>query len=183
MNFSHYSDQPAQLAVDLVNTDEAKGDEIGTLAELEVFLARYAALRPADAGAASESDLRDLHALRDKLRQIFDAPDEATAVGHLNDILAENQSVARLSVHDGDPHLHFEPVGSSISSWVAAMTAMGLAGVVVEHGIRRFGSCQASNCRDVFIDTTRNRSRTHCCTTCSTRDAVAAYRKRQAVHP
>jgi predicted RNA-binding Zn ribbon-like protein len=183
MNFSHYSDQPVQLAVDLVNTDETNRDEIGTLAELEVFLARYPELRPAGAGAASESDLGELHALRDKLRQVFEAPDEATAVGHLNDILAENRSVARLSVHDGDPHLHFEPVGSSIASWVAATTAMGLAGVVVEHGISRFGSCRASNCRDVFIDTTRNRSRTHCCTTCSTREAVAAYRKRQAVHP
>jgi predicted RNA-binding Zn ribbon-like protein len=40
--------------------------------------------------------------------------------------------------------------------------------------------CHASNCRDVFVDTTRNRSRLHCCGTCSTREAVAAYRKRQS---
>ena len=34
MNFSHYSDQTVELAVDLVNTDELTGDELATLADL-----------------------------------------------------------------------------------------------------------------------------------------------------
>jgi predicted RNA-binding Zn ribbon-like protein len=169
--------------VDLVNTDELNGDEISDLAELEVFLDRYPDLRPPPGLAADQSDLIALDALRDRLRDVFDAPDETTAMDCLNQILAENQAIPRLSLHDGRPHLHFEPIGSSLSSWVAAITALGLAGVMVEHGISRFGSCQASNCRDVFIDTTRNRSRIHCGSNCSTREAVAAYRKRQAAHP
>lgn len=181
MDFSHYSDEPVELAVDLVNTDELDGDEIGHLSELTEFLGRYESLDSLDLGKANDTDLAEIHALRDVLREVFDAPDEVAAVEHLNSILAENDALPRLSLHSGRPHLHFEPVGSSVSSWVGAITAMGLAGVVVDHGISRFGSCQASNCRDVFVDTSRNRSRTHCCGTCSTREAVAAYRKRQTL--
>lgn len=183
MNFSHYSDQPAQLAVDLVNSDEMNDDQISNLAELEAFLDEYQDLRPRADLSPEPADLTALHALRDRLREVFESPDETTAMDRLNQILSENEAIPRLSMHDGHPHLHFEPIGSSLSSWVAAMTALGLAGVMVEHGISRFGSCQASNCRDVFIDTTRNRSRIHCCSTCSTREAVAAYRKRQAARP
>jgi len=183
MNFSHYTDRPAQLAVDLVNSDEMNDDQISNLAELEAFLDEYQDLRPRADLSPEPADLTALHALRDRLREVFESPDETTAMDRLNQILSENEATPRLSMHDGHPHLHFEPIGSSLSSWVAAITAVGLAGVMVEHGISRFGSCQASNCRDVFIDTTRNRSRIHCCSTCSTREAVAAYRKRQAARP
>jgi predicted RNA-binding Zn ribbon-like protein len=183
MNFSHYTDRPAQLAVDLVNSDEMNDDQISNLAELEAFLDEYQDLRPRADLSPEPADLTALHALRDRLREVFESPDETTAMDRLNQILSENEAIPRLSMHDGHPHLHFEPIGSSLSSWVAAITAVGLAGVMVEHGISRFGSCQASNCRDVFIDTTRNRSRIHCCSTCSTREAVAAYRKRQAARP
>jgi predicted RNA-binding Zn ribbon-like protein len=186
MNFSHYSERPPQLAVDLVNTDETDGDEIATLADLRRFLEDFDDLRPPSTDTATESELVAIHALRDKLRQVFDAGDEPTAMRHLNDILAGNEATVLLSMHDSEPpHLHYEPVSSSVASWLAAITATALAGVMVEHGISRFGSCQASNCRDVFVDTTRNRSRIHCGSTCSTREAVAAYRRRQATrdHP
>ncbi|HSK07637.1 MAG TPA: ABATE domain-containing protein [Acidimicrobiia bacterium] len=182
MNFSHYNDRPAQLAVDLVNSDELNGDEISDLPELAAFLDRYRDLRPPLRPAPDLSDLTALHALRDRLREVFESSDETAATDRINQILSENPAIPRLSMHDGQPHLHFEPIGTSLSSWVAAITALGLAGVMAEHGISRFGSCQASNCRDVFIDTTRNRSRIHCCSNCSTREAVAAYRKRQAAH-
>lgn len=180
MNFSHYSDQTVEFAVDLVNTDELTGDEIGTLDELVTFLTRYESLLPTDEQPVTEKDLKKLHRLRDDLRAIFIAPDVGTAVAHLNQVLEKNSATPRVSMHDGEPHLHYEPVNASIASRVGAIAAMGLAGVIVEHGISRFGTCSASNCRDVFVDTTRNRSRVHCCHNCSTREAVAAYRKRQA---
>ncbi|MGH8913918.1 MAG: ABATE domain-containing protein [Acidimicrobiia bacterium] len=179
MNFSHYADEPAGFAVDLVNTDEMDGDEIGDLPRLQEFLARYEGLRSTPVRPADKTDLAEIHRLRDTLRLVFDAPDEATAVTHLNSILDKHAAVPRLSLHTGEPHLHFEPVDSTTASWAGAMAAMGLAGVIVEHGVSRFGTCHASNCRDVFVDSTRNRSRLHCCGTCSTREAVAAYRKRQ----
>jgi predicted RNA-binding Zn ribbon-like protein len=57
---------------------------------------------------------------------------------------------------------------------------MGLATVLIEHGVERFGVCNAGDCDDVFVDSSRNRSRLHCSSTCSTREAVASYRRRQA---
>ncbi len=80
MNFSHYSDQTVELAVDLVNTDELTGDEIGTLDELVTFLTRYESLLPTDEQSVTEKDLKKLHRLRDDLRAIFIAPDVGTAV-------------------------------------------------------------------------------------------------------
>ena len=180
MNFSHYSDQTVEFAVELVNTDELTGDEIGTLDELMSFLTRYESLLPTDAQPATEKDLKKLHKLRDDLRAIFTAPDVETAVSQLNRVLEKYSATPRVSMHDGQPHLHYEPLDAPIASRVGAITAMGLASVIVEHGISRFGTCSASNCRDVFVDTTRNRSRVHCCHNCSTREAVAAYRKRQS---
>jgi predicted RNA-binding Zn ribbon-like protein len=182
MNFAHYGERPAQLAVDLVNTDQTDRDELGRLGELELFLEGFQDLRPSDGAPPTGSDLSAARSLRDKLRQVFHSGDEATAMGHLNDILAEHRASARISMHDGEPHLHYEPVGSSVAAWMAATTAMALAGVLVEHGVSRFGSCRAGTCRDVFIDSTRNRSRIHCGSSCATREAVAAYRRRQATH-
>ena len=166
--------------MDLVNTDESTGDEIGTVAELTAFLTRYESLLHTDQTPVTEQDLKKLHRLRDDLRAIFTAPDVEAAVTHLNLLLEKNSATPRVSMHDGDPHLHYEPVDAPMASRVGAIAAMGLAGVIVEHGISRFGTCSASNCRDVFVDTTRNRSRVHCCHNCSTREAVAAYRKRQS---
>jgi len=180
MNFSHYGDGPVELAVDLINTLETSSDEIGDLAGLGTFLGRHQSLGVESLQPAGNGDLEEIAALRSLLRQVFEAPDEATAAYLINDILGTHAAVARLTVHDGRPHFHFEPTDTSVISWLSVVTAMGLAGVIVDHGIERFGVCHANNCNDVFVDTTRNRSRLHCCGTCSTREAVAAYRKRQA---
>ncbi len=179
MDFSHYDDAPVGLAIELVNTDEIKDDQIGHLAALDLFLERFSEIRPPELGRATPADLTRIHSLRDALREVFNAGDVPVAVDRLNAILDENPALPRLSTHSGSPHLHYEPVEPTVASWVGATTAMGLAGVIADHGVSRFGSCSASNCRDVFVDTTRNRSRLHCCHNCSTREAVAAYRKRQ----
>ncbi|CAN5768492.1 hypothetical protein BH23ACT5_BH23ACT5_02510 [soil metagenome] len=51
--------------------------------------------------------------------------------------------------------------------------------LVADEGLARLGVCASNTCDDVFIDTSRNRSRRHCTTTCGTRENVAAYRRRQ----
>ncbi|MGD2061660.1 MAG: CGNR zinc finger domain-containing protein, partial [Acidimicrobiia bacterium] len=99
----------------------------------------------------------------------------------VNILLEKYGATPRLSTHSGNPHLHFEPLESAMVCWLGAITAMGLASVIVEHGVDRFGACDSATCIDVYVDTSRNRSRRHCSNTCSTREAVAAYRKRQSV--
>lgn len=180
MNFSHYSDRPVALAVDLVNTSQMDGDEIATADQLEEFLASYEDMWAGVANPPKATDLNKIKKLRSDLREALATTDATEASNIINRILAEHGAAPRVSTHSGEPHLHFEPIGTSISSWLGAITAMGLATVIIENGVERFGVCGANNCEDVYIDTSRNRSRRHCSTTCSTREAVAAYRARQA---
>jgi predicted RNA-binding Zn ribbon-like protein len=56
---------------------------------------------------------------------------------------------------------------------------MALAVVVAEYGNDRLGICQADRCEDVYVDTSRNRSRRYCDDACASRMNVAAYRTRQ----
>ncbi len=180
MAFSHYSDQPAELAVALVNSRQLDDDQIAGIEQLESFLDPWKDLWEGVARAPSPKELPGIHRLRDSLREVFESPDDEVAAQRINQILASHGAVPRVSVHSGEPHFHFEPLGSSTLSWLGAITAMGLANVVVDHGVERFGVCGARDCEDVFIDTSRNRSRRNCSTTCSTREAVAAYRARQS---
>jgi hypothetical protein len=179
MDFSHYTDEPVDLAIALINTRGLDEDAIGTVAQLRGFLDGY---RHMWAGVAKEvrpSELESIHRLRLSLRQVIECPDADSASPKVNSILSEYGAQPRVSVHNGSSHFHFEPLNSSMASWLGATTAMGLATVMVENGMNRFGVCNAGECQDVYVDASRNRSRLHCSTTCSTREAVSAYRKRQ----
>lgn len=179
MDFSHYTDEPVDLAVALMNTLGTNGDAIGTLDELNWFLDGYRHLWEGVARHPKPSELKAIHRLRDSLRRVIDSPDEDAASTQLNAILGEHDAQPRVSVHNGVPHFHFEPIDSTMTSWLGATTAMGLATVMVENGVDRFGTCNAGDCDDVYVDASRNKSRRHCSTTCSTREAVSAYRRRQ----
>lgn len=180
MDFSHYTDQPVDLAVALVNTAQTDGDQLADTEQLESFLAEYKDLWDGAAPPARKTELAEIRRLRKSLREVITAEDDASASGTVNEILDKYGAVPRVSVHSGHPHLHFEPNSASMSSWLGATTAMGLASVIVEHGVERFGWCDSGVCEDVYVDTSRNRSRRHCSNTCSTREAVAAYRKRNS---
>lgn len=183
MDFSHYSDAPAQIAADLVNTLNivSHEDSLATPQDVADFLETHDEGEWCRPGwKASESDLHEVRALRARLRQVFDAPDEAQAAEAINFVLADVGAVPRLSVHAGaDPHLHFEPQEGAPARWLGAVTAMGLSVALIEGGFDRFGTCKSATCDDVFIDTSRNRSRRHCSDTCTTRENVAAFRARQ----
>lgn len=178
MDFSHYTTKPVELAVSLVNTRDVDTDSLSTSAELEQFLDQYRDLWEGVAKPPRKNELDDVRTLRESLREIIESGDEELAAKRVNRLLDAYGATPRLSTHSGAPHLHFEPVESAMVCWLGAITAMGLASVIVEHGVDRFGACGSGACIDVYIDTSRNRSRRHCSNTCSTREAVAAYRKR-----
>jgi predicted RNA-binding Zn ribbon-like protein len=182
VKFTDYNSGPVILAVNLVNTDQRPvggDDAISDPPALEAFLDDYTEMWEGVAKPPQPSELAAIHNLRDELRGLFTAQDEAEASARLNAIVAPGSATVRISTHDGHPHLHFQSEEATMKSWLAVVTAMGVAGVLVDHGLDRFGSCQSSTCEDVYVDTSRNRSRCHCSTQCSTREAVAAYRIRQ----
>lgn len=179
MDFSHYTTRPVELAVSLVNTKGTATDTLSSATELKEFLDDYRELWDGVAKPPRKNEIDAVRELRESLREILEAEDDQEASKMVNELLDAYGAKPRLSTHSGDPHLHFEPVESAMVCWLGAITAMGLASVIVEHGVDRFGVCGSGTCHDVFIDTSRNRSRRHCSNTCSTREAVAAYRKRQ----
>jgi len=182
VDFGHYTDEPVSMAVDLVNTFEEFGREehLRSTEDLAVFLGEHAEHWPETSDRIRDHDVDEVRALRARLRVVFAAEDEESAADQLNEILADSAAIPRVSIHTGaTPHLHFEPIGGSVAKWLGAVTAMGLSIVLVEEGLARFGICESPTCDDVFVDTSRNRSRRHCSDTCTTRVNVAAYRERQ----
>lgn len=181
MDFGHYTDEPVAMAVDLVNTyEEFAGEEhLNTPGDVLGFIEDHAAHWAEAPTKIEEKDLDEVRALRSRLREVFTAPDETSAADLLNAILSDVSAMPRVSVHAGaEPHLHFEPMNASPARWLGAVTAMGLSTVLIEDGLERFGTCGSSTCNDVFVDTSRNKSRRHCSDTCTTRENVAAYRER-----
>jgi predicted RNA-binding Zn ribbon-like protein len=183
VDFSHYSDDAVQIAVDLVNTaDKVAGtDELSDVKGLLAFLDQYSGEwtdDKFDPGALDNFDLRRVRSLRAKLRRVFESSDVDLAAEILNDILVEVGATPRVSLHSGEAHLHFEPIRSGVMRWLGASTAMGLATVLVDYGTERFGVCDADDCAHAYVDTSRNRSRKHCSTTCANRANVKAHRDR-----
>ncbi len=181
MDFSHYSDQPVQMAVDLVNTfDVLQGkDKLGSPQDVASFVESHGEDWQPRGWKADERDLEEIRALRTRLRRVFESSDEAAAAAVLNEILSDVGAVPRVSVHGPGPHLHFESADDRLPRYLGAVTAMGLTAALVEGGFGRFGICQSSSCDDVFVDTSRNKSRLHCSDTCTTRENVAAHRARR----
>ncbi|HUO45410.1 MAG TPA: CGNR zinc finger domain-containing protein [Acidimicrobiia bacterium] len=182
MNFSHYTDEPLRLAVDLVNSLDVIDDvDVLDLAKLEEWLTSP---ELEDAPAASAADLVPMRHLRHRVREVFESESADVAVGRINRILEQAQAIPYVGVHSPDigdgPHMHVAPRRNVVTGWFGAVIGMALAELVVKHGVTRFGVCSADDCRDVFIDVSRNHSRKHCSDRCTNREGVRSFRRRQS---
>jgi predicted RNA-binding Zn ribbon-like protein len=182
VDFSHYSDVPVEVAVRFTNTLNVVTGKDALQAPQDVadFIVRELREWGHVPATPDERHLQRARELRSRLRSVWDAPDAATAAVALNEVLEQVGARPRLSVHgDHGPHLHFEPERGDPVDDLGAVAAMGLSVALIEGGWERFGTCSSSSCDDVFIDTSKNRSRRHCSDTCTTRESVAAFRARQ----
>jgi predicted RNA-binding Zn ribbon-like protein len=167
---------------ELINTGRGRaGEGVRTAADVQEFSRRYA-FHPR---AATPSDISRLRAHRDRLDAIAmtcEAGDPVTATARLNALLAETGAVPQIVAHDGrGPHLHVSRPDAPLADRMAAHFAMGLAGLVVAGETDRVRTCASPQCREVFIDFSRNRSRRYCDNrTCGNRLHVAAYRARKS---
>jgi predicted RNA-binding Zn ribbon-like protein len=108
------------------------------------------------------------------------AGDQVGAVDQLNGLLAAAVIRPQISGHDKqDWHLHLSDGPGRGCHRLHRRRGHGLAVMLTEIGIDRFGTCQAPPCRNVFVDTSTNRSRRYCSERCATRANVAAYRARR----
>ncbi|MBB5936892.1 CGNR zinc finger domain-containing protein [Streptomyces zagrosensis] len=183
MELAYYSD----LAVQLVNSEEP---ERGTdkLTSVEAVRELFGASKQA-ARRATDADVTRLRGVRGRLRAVFEAADqgdEVLAVDLLNALLLEFPVSPQISGHefrdvDGSPkwHMHIADYAANAGAGYAATASMGLAFHLTELGADRLGICEASPCRNSYLDTSTNRSRRYCSDRCATRANVAAYRARK----
>ena len=171
MNIDHYTDREAALAASLVNGVDDPD-------ELRAMLTAH---HVSAIGPLTKSVMAEIEALRPRLRRIFESSDPAEAAAEINALLCEAGALPQITNHDGEEwHLHFTPLEAPLAVRLAAESAMGLAIVMRDAGLDRLKTCASDDCDDVFVDTSRNRSRRFCDpTTCGNRTNVAAFRARR----
>ncbi len=179
MDLGSYEDAGVGLMVDLINSYDLKRDppeQLPDAAAWEEFLRRHHMLGPNRVGI---TDLDELAALRAAIRQVFTTETAGEAISQLNRILAAAGVVPRIAEHPGGSReIFFAPPEAPLARRVACDAGIGLAMMMVDHA-DRLKVCAADPCRNVFVDTSRNRSRRWCSPACAGRMNVAAYRARQ----
>ncbi|MEU0083963.1 CGNR zinc finger domain-containing protein [Streptomyces sp. NPDC006274] len=183
MELAYYSD----YAVRLVNTEEPARNK-DSLTSVESVRELFGESTQA-ARRVGDSDVTRFRSVRGRLRAVFaaaDAGEETQAVDLLNSLLLEFPVSPQISGHDyrdddGRPkwHMHLADHPSNATAGYAAIAAMGLAFHLTEYGVDRLGLCEATPCRNAYLDTSTNRSRRYCSDRCATRANVAAYRARK----
>ncbi len=176
MVFAHDTSVALQAAVALANS-ALEPDTMTTVAELDAWYAAHSYTGRRD---RTRAELDAVRAIRPRLRAFLTSgPEQAAA--EVNAILAEAQAVPQLVRHEPfDWHLHAVPVESDLPTRILVETAMAMVDVVRADETSRLGVCADDGCEGVVLDLSRNRSRRFCSTTCGNRNAVAAYRARQA---
>ena len=177
MRVAHDTARSLALAVDLVNSRTGDEEQLADLAALRAFLGSHDLSQPR---ALGQDDLEEVHALRPRLRAVWQARDMRQAAAVVNGLVAEAGALPQLTDHDGwDWHLHFTAPSARLASKLAAELGMALAELLREDGTARLRGCEAPGCAAVFVDLTRNRSKRYCDTGgCGNRVHVAAYRAR-----
>jgi predicted RNA-binding Zn ribbon-like protein len=176
MLFAHDTEASLVAAVALVNS-AAEPDTMTTVEELDAFFAEHAYT---GARRHDRAELDEVRALRGPLRALLTSSRD-DAVDIVNAMLAEHRAVPQLVRHDGeDWHLHATDRSAPYATRIAVETAMAMVDVIRADEMARLGICADDACDGLVLDLSRNRSRRFCSTACGNRNAVAAYRARQA---
>ena len=178
MIFAHDTEVALAAAADLVNTAlQDEGDTLGTLADLDAFLAKWGFT---GSRARDRAELESVQALRPVLHRMWEV-DEDEAVRLVNGLLADANALPHLVKHDDwDYHLHATRPEAPLADRMAVEAAMAFVDVLRMKELGRLRICAADDCEDVHVDLSKNRSRRFCSTSCSNRTNVSAYRARKA---
>ena len=175
MIFAHDTEAALVAAVALANS-AAEPDTLATVEALSEFYVEHDYSGRHD---RTEAELDEVRALRPRLRGLFTA-DRDTAVGLVNDMLAEAGALPQLIRHGKtDWHVHAVSVDRSLADRIVVETAMAMVDVIRTDEMSRLALCADPDCDGIVLDLSRNRSRRYCSTACGNRAAVAAYRERQ----
>ncbi len=177
-----YENNRARLIEDFINTYDLFLEEPEHLrepADLERFLDGHG-LTLNHAEGVKHHDLEQARQLREQLRLCWTADSAGEMTAQLNPLLAQSHITVQAVPDEHGLSLQFElPVGSTLLQQLSVECARGIIAVAQHYDIERMRSCAAEPCRDVFVDTSRNKSRRFCSERCANRYNVAAFRDRQ----
>jgi predicted RNA-binding Zn ribbon-like protein len=174
--FAHDTEVALVGAAALVNTAEGGVERLPDLAALDEF---YRAYNWSGRREHTDAELRSVQELRPRLRRIWEAAEDEV-VEIVNTLLRESNALPQLVRHDGWPyHLHATPSDAPLATRMAVEAAMAFVDVVRDGQLDRLRTCGMSDCDNVMVDLTKNRSKRFCDSGCSNRAAVNAYRARR----
>lgn len=177
MIFAHDTEVALVAAAALVNTAGPTRDTLPDVAALDAFFRAYGWTGRHE---HTEGELRQVRALRPRLRQIWYADSDGVAA-IVNELLREFRALPQLVKHDDEPyHIHATPFDAPLATRMAVEAAMALVDVVRNGELARLRICEHSACESVVVDLSKNRSRRFCDAGCGNRAAVTAYRARKA---
>lgn len=113
-----------------------------------------------------------------EIHEHLDVGDVDGAAERINALLARHSAHPHLALEEGRWQLHHHPADAEVVPMWTAITADALARLVADGQHDRIGRCSASDCGRFYLDTTKNRSRRFCSTTCQNRVKAAAFRHR-----
>jgi len=176
MLFTHDTEVALQAAVALANSG-LPPDTMTSMEELDEWYAGYSYTGRRD---RDQAELDAVRALRPVLHELLTS-ERDEAVGLVNTMLADAGALPQLVRHDPfDWHLHAVSPDAPMVTRITVETAMAVVDLIRADEMSRLGVCADEGCEGVVLDLSRNRSRRFCSTTCGNRNAVAAYRARQA---
>ena len=177
MDFDDYQEDALNTAIDLANSlDAVSREEYLTNQEaVGEWLERHGIQR---SRPPLEADVAGLRRLRAQVRTVMEGSEEE-AERALDKIVADASVRPQVTFSEGEWRLSYVSKSDGVVDRVAAIAVTGLAGALSESGRERFGTCSKEGCRDVYMDTSKNRSRRYCSDSCSNRANVAAFRARK----
>lgn len=178
MVLAHDTARDIVAAAQLVNTAVRGEEALADVGALDVFLDKAGVIGRRD---RTEAELRQVRALRPRIRAAWEASGTEQVVELVNRLLSEARARPWLIDHDGwGWHLHVTELDAPLADRLAAEAGMALADLIRAGELDRLRLCAADGCDAVLVDLTRNRSRIYCDTgNCGNRQHVAAYRARR----
>jgi predicted RNA-binding Zn ribbon-like protein len=183
MVFIHDTQLSLDAAVDLVNTlPETSSENVDALTEL-ADLNRFLDERPYSGSVRRDArELAEIRSIRSRLHRFWGV-DRDGAVPLVNAMMRDGAALPQLVSHEGMElwHLHGTDDDAPLHTRILVETAMAMIDVIRADEYDRLRVCAAEDCRSVYVDYSRNKSKRYCDTgNCGNRMNVNAYRRRKA---
>ncbi|WOC13305.1 CGNR zinc finger domain-containing protein [Gordonia sp. MP11Mi] len=176
----HYRWWTVDLAVQLINSapEFGRAELLTEPADVDALLAAQGART---SRFATGHDVQALRSVRSRLA-IAATTNREQAAALLNDIAADAGATPRVTCHDGhDWHIDHHIPGDWPWRHIAAESAVGLMGLLLDENRGRLRICAADDCHRLLADRTKNGSTRFCPGLgCANRERVRRYRARRA---